>query len=172
VSKFWQDPIPYGDNGIIPVSLPRVDQCQESFNAVVSPWLGYDCAQTFTAGMSGLLRRVELNLEVSDESSSARVAIWKAADGLPSQELDDFLGVTELVRPLSDGWNIFYPPRGTIAIAKGCQYALVLETASVCNWRVRVQGRLSRNGALCQCFGTRPWEVMWPVATAAFRTYV
>jgi len=172
VSRFWLDPVPYGDNGIVPVSLPRVDQCQESFNATVSPWLGYDCAQTFVAGISGVLRRVELNLAVSDESSSARVAIWKASEGLPSQDLDDYLGLTELVRPLSDGWNIFHPPSGFIAITAGQQYALVLETTTVCDWRVKVEGRLPRSGALCQCFGTRGWEVMWPAATAAFRTYV
>jgi hypothetical protein len=172
VSRFWLDPIPYGDNGIVPVSLPRVDQCQEVFNATVSPWLGYDCAQTFVAGISGMLRRIELNLSVSDESSSARVAIWKAAEGLPAQEFDDFLGLTELVRPLSDGWNVFHPPSGVIAITAGQQYALVLETTTVCDWRVKVEGRLPRSGALCQCFGTRGWEVMWPAATAAFRTYV
>jgi len=139
---------------------------------MVSPWLGYECAQTFTARISGMLSRIELNLAVSDESSSARVAIWNAADGLPSQDLSDFLGVTELVRPLSDGWNVFYPPRGTIAITAGQQYALVLETAAICDWRVKVEGRFPRSGALCQCFGTRGWEVMWPAATAAFRTYV
>jgi hypothetical protein len=172
LSRFWLNPIPYGDNGIVPVSLPRVDQCQESFNAMVSPWLGYECAQTFTARISGMLSRIELNLAVSDESSSARVAIWNATDGLPSQDLSDFLGVTELVRPLSDGWNVFYPPRGTIAITAGQQYALVLETAAICDWRVKVEGRFPRSGALCQCFGTRGWEVMWPAATAAFRTYV
>ena len=172
MSRFWLDPIPYGDNGIIPVSLPRVDQCQEAFNATVSPWLGYDCAQTFIAGISGVLRRIELNLAVSDESSSARVAIWNATAGVPSQELGDFLGLTEMVRPLSDGWNVFHPPRGIIAITAGRQYSLVLETTSACDWRVRVEGRLPRSGALCQRFGTRGWEVMRPVATAAFRTYV
>ena len=172
MSRFWLDPTPYGDNGIVPVSLPRVDQCQESFNATVSPWLGYDCAQTFTAGISGVLRRIELNLAVSDASSSARVAIWNAADGLPSQDFADFLSLTEMVSPLTDGWNVFQPSRGAIAITAGRQYALVLETTSVCDWRVRVEGRLPRSGALCQCFGTRGWEVMWPVATAAFRTYV
>ncbi len=130
MSRFWLDPVPYGDNGIVPVSLPRVDQCQEAFNAAVSPWLGYDCAQTFVAGISGMLRRIELNLAVSDESSSARIAIWKAAEGLPSQDFDDFLGLTELVRPLADGWNVFLPPAGVIAITAGQQYALVLETTT------------------------------------------
>ena len=174
MSRFWLDHIPYGDNGIVPVSLPRVDQRQESFNATVSPWLGYDCAQTFVAGISGVLRCIELNLTLSDKlsSSSARVAIWNAADGLPSRDLGDFLGLTETVRPLSNGWNVFHPPRGAIAITAGRQYALVLETATVCDWRVRVEGRLPRSGALCRCFGTRGWEVMWPAATAAFRTYV
>lgn len=139
---------------------------------MVSPWLGYECAQTFIAGISGVLRRVELNLAVAGESSSARVAIWNAADGLPLQDLGDFLGVTELVRPLSDGWNVFYPPRSSIAITAGQQYALVLETTTICDWRVKVERRFPRSGALCQCFGTRGWEVMWPAATAAFRTYV
>jgi len=172
MTRFWLDPVPYGDNGIVPLSIPRVDQCQDSFNTAVSPWLGYDCAQTFTAGISGVLRRIELNLAVSDEFSSARVAIWNATDGLPSQNLDDFLGVTELVRPLSDGWNVFYPPQGAIAVTAGRQYSIVLETTTICDWRVRVVGRLSPGGALSQCFGTRGWEVMWPIATAAFRTYV
>jgi hypothetical protein len=27
-------------------------------------------------------------------------------------------------------------------------------------------------GTLCQCFGTRGWDVMRPVATATFRTYM
>jgi hypothetical protein len=172
VTRFWPDPTPYGENGIVPVSLPRVDQCQENFNAAVSPWLGYDCAQIFTAGISGVLRRVELNLAVSDPDGAARVAIWNASDGLPSQELEDFLALTEQVRPLSDGWNIFYPPRDLISITAGRQYALILETTSLCDWRVRVEGRLSRSGSLCQCFGTRGWEAMWPLATAAFRTYM
>jgi hypothetical protein len=164
--------MPYGDNGIIPGSLPRVDQCQELFNATVSPWLGYDCAQTFTAGISGVFRRIELNLAVSDKAGWARVAIWNAAEKLPSQDLGDFLGLTDMVRPMSAGWNVFLPPRGAIAVTAGRQYALVLETTCVCDWRVKVEGRFSRSGALCQCFGTRGWEVMWPAATAAFRTYL
>jgi hypothetical protein len=175
MSSFLPDPIPYGDNGIVPVSVPRVDQYQEVFNATVSPWLGYDCAQVFTAGFSGALRRIELNLAISGEAGvtgSARVSLWNASGGLPSQDLGDFLGLAEMVRPPSDGWNLFHSLSGVISLTAGQQYAFVLETTSICDWRVKVEGRLPRSGALCQCFGTRGWEVMWPSAIGTFRTYM
>jgi len=161
----------FGDSGFIPISVPLIDQTQEQYDTTVSPWLGYECAQIFVPGLSGLLRRVELNLEVKDITTVALVTLFAARGGLPSTHPDDRIGSTEVISCLRDGWNSFRFTRN-ISLSAGRPYALVLATSSACDWRARSCLRSIPDGGLCQRWDKEPWEPSFPFVCTTFRTYM
>jgi hypothetical protein len=164
--------MPGGDNGFTPVAVPLVDQTQEMYDTTVSPWLGYECAQLFTPGISGMLRRVELNLEVKDISTVAVVTLYAARGGAPSSHPEDLVGRSAVLNCLRDGWNSFRFPKQNVSLTAGIPYALVLATSSACDWRVRTCVRPIPPGMLCQRWGEEPWEPCFPNVCATFRTYM
>jgi hypothetical protein len=164
--------MPYGDNGFIPVAVPLIDQTQDMYDTTVSPWLGYECAQMFTPGISGMVRRVELNLEVKDITTVAVVTVYAARGGAPSSHPEDLIGRSTVLNCLRDGWNSFRFPGQNVSLSAGRPYALVLATSSACDWRVRTCVRPISPGMLCQRWGEEPWEPSFPYVCATFRTYV
>lgn len=165
--------MPYGDNGFSPVYVPRIDQSHELSDGSVSPCLGYQCAQLFSTGLSGVLRYVELQIEVlASESCSARVGIYGTVSGLPSANPADIVGYSELAGPLVSGWNAFSFRGEPIALTSGRTYAIVLEPTSLCDWRAELQGHVPADKPLCHRWGMEEWQVIRPAACAVFRTYI
>ena len=151
-------------------TAPVLDQTHEIYNGAVNPWMGYKYAQVFTPAKSGLLCRVELNLEVPDAISAARVSIIKVIRGMPGNNPEDVLGRSDLATPLQRGWNEFQIS-DRVAVCAGEQYAIVLEPLTVCDWRVNWTRSACYTGAFYEQVGDDGWEVVWP-GCATYRTYV
>ena len=151
----------------IPVSLPIMDQCQEIHHGTSSPWVGVRVAQTFTVGISGLLRLAELNLEVHGGVGVARLIVMDTHEWRPNNVICRTSAI-----PVCTGWNAFDLSSMRIAMTAGRQYAIQLDPLSACDWRVWLGEGGYEGGALWEQWADAPWEASTYAATATFRTYV
>lgn len=163
----------FHDDPFVPSFIPRLDQFHETVNASVTPSLGYQYAQIIAPTISGLLRYVELNLKVCPiEPCNGRVLVYDTVCGLPSLVGDDIVARSVMAENLTDGWNRFYFTGENVPLTAGRQYAIILETTSLCEWRIQFGTMPTKGRSFCQRWNGHPWEVVKPAATAAFRTYM
>jgi len=154
-----------------PASVPLLDQKQEAYNSLISPWLGVMTAQTFTAGISGMLRFVEVNLSLPGKLGAVRMFLLSTEEGAPGGQDEHVLLRSEILA-VANGWNAFDFSDTHIGLTVGRQYAILLQPLSACEWRVESGRKAYARGALFERWGDGPWEVSRPPADAAFRTYV
>jgi hypothetical protein len=107
-------------------SAPTLDQYQEAFNE--SRGGNYGSAQTFTAGLSGILDHVEVGMTINRETSWPATVSIRTTVGIPGEQVpsDIILGSITLAEgTLNDGWNSFDFSSENISITAGAKYAIV-----------------------------------------------
>jgi len=108
------------------LSVPIVDQHQDSMDGASSVSSWKSLGQTFTAGLSGILDRIELGAEVYDEPSSPRmVDIRDVAGGAPGETV---LGTADVTGGFVEGWNSISFLSQNIAMTAGQEYSIVVYT--------------------------------------------
>ncbi len=157
-------------------ATPVLDQHQEDqdWRVVIGP--GLKLAQTFTAGLSGILDHIELYGGPWWMNSVAPVVeIWDTVAGMPGPAV---LGGLTLAAPLSDGWNsIDFLPQ-MIPMSVGSTYAIVLSNTGSADQLVGVGAAGDPSsypaGALWLSYGTSWGQVQTGLdgTDARFRTYV
>jgi hypothetical protein len=140
---------------------------------------GIDAAQTFTAGMTGQLTDVEVNVVVAVEADPTITAgIFATSGGLPTGS-----PLATDTQTGGDGWLTFNFATPT-SVTNGTQYALVIEPAGSITWRGVCSDDYAGGQALIDDEGS--WKTFPQYATDnevagsenycvldfAFRTYV
>ncbi len=127
-------------------------------------------AQTFTAGLSGVLDQVDLRLHAVGSGSLATVEI-RAVDssGAPGS---DVLASTTVAPNFSGVWveAAFSSPA---TVAAGTQYAIVVRSAGLAAWRISALGGDPYPGG--QPYSSAdgvPWVATTGTYDQAFKTYV
>ncbi len=138
---------------------------------------GIDAAQTFTAGMSGQLSDVEVNVVVAAQTDPTITAgIFATSGGLPTGS-----PLATDTQTGGDGWLTFNFGAPT-SVTSGTQYALVIEPVGSITWRGVCSDDYAGGQALIDDSGWKTFPqyvsdheadpTSYCVLDFAFRTYV
>jgi len=100
-------------------AVPTLDQYQDSYNGGTAPTSYYKLAQTFTAGLDGLLDHLEIGC------SSTGTTLWEIRETTAGAPSDTILGSVTVSSDMTMGWNNIDFSSENIAINASTMYAIV-----------------------------------------------
>jgi hypothetical protein len=160
-----------------PASAGTLDQQQTSQNSSIGLSSSQSPAQTFTAGISGRLDRVDLWLEKSATlPSPVTVEIRNTSAAEPGNTVLAAASVPDSAIGLSPGSFVAITFAAPPPVAVGTQYAIVAyNSANVARWRYQNTGNPYSRGAAFVSGDDLPPDMGFseiPGADMAFKTYV
>lgn len=101
------------------LAVPTLDQYQNDQSGGTAPLSKYKLAQTFTAGLTGLLDHLEMGC------SSTGATTWEIRETTAGAPSSTVLGSVIVSSDLPSGWNVIDLASENIAINAGTMYAIV-----------------------------------------------
>jgi len=101
------------------LAVPTLDQYQNDQNGTTAPMSTYKLAQTFTAGLTGLLDHLEMGC------SSTGPTTWEIRDTTAGAPGSTVLGSVIVSSDMTFGWNVIDLASENIAVNTGTMYAIV-----------------------------------------------
>jgi len=154
----------------------QLDQSNDAPRATTeSVGTGQDYGQTFTAGLTGPLTRVEVYVGKSGAPGDLTGSIYETTGGLPSGSVLATATVPSSRVEIPADWISFDFAAPTY-VTSGVQYAVVFTaTANVLGsvaYNFEVSDDTYPRGELVQKVATATWSVRSPAGDMLFRTYV
>ncbi|UCG59022.1 MAG: hypothetical protein JSU70_05835 [Phycisphaerales bacterium] len=159
-----------------------LDQFQETKTGGAMYGEGDFWAQTFTAGLEGILDRVDLGMYVADNSIPTTVEIRTTAGGVPTDTILGSVLVPASVLKTGLGWRSIDLLPLEIASTPGTMYAIVIwntdpspegTNAISLNWGSDGVDLYTRGSVWKSLFGVDHWsQYAYGPADLQFRTYV
>ena len=101
------------------ISIPTLDQYQDNYTGGTAPMSYYKLAQTFTAGLDGILDHLEIGC------SSTGTTVWEIGETTAGAPNDTILGSITVSTDMTTGWNNIDFSSENIDINAGTMYSIV-----------------------------------------------
>jgi len=101
------------------LAVPTLDQYQDNYTGGTSPTSYYKLAQTFTAGLTGLLDSIEIGCRTTGTST------WEIRETSSSAPSDTVLGSVTVSSDMSVGLNTIDFSSESVSLNAGTMYAIV-----------------------------------------------